>query len=530
MSKTLLVARREYLDNLRTKTFWVGILLFPVLIAVSIVAARVLARSKDQRTYAVVDYSKDQWLSREMARRAMDRDYRSIVRQQLETSKNDARAKTPAELRAAVQAARAKASAGPVRELLLVLEDMPDDDLRTLLEASDDKQAAMAVASKYAGKFMAALKDLDPKELQRAFAGMSTGKYRQVAIDHLGSDLGKVEEELRKQVSSGELFAYFVIGADPVKSDAGSRYVSTNLTDSDLRNWFSGLATEIVRERRVADLELDTEQAKLLADSFDFRERTLSKTGAEADVAKEEKANRYAPMAFVYLLWIAVFSVAQMLLSNTIEEKSNRIIEVLLSSVSPHQLMTGKILGIAATGLTMVASWVVFAFVGAKIFAASISLDFDILSVVGDPLYLASFVAYFLSGYMIYAALLVAIGSVCNSLKESQNLQTPVMMVLIVPLLAMTFVVQDPNGTVSRVLTYIPLYTPFLMMNRAGGPPPAWEYVATTILIVLTVATMFWAAGKIFRVGILMTGKPPRLGEIVTWLFRPPRDAANVRS
>lgn len=531
MSKTLLVARREYLDNLRTKTFWIGILLFPVIIAVSIIAARILARSKDQRTYAVVDYSKDQWLSKEIGRRSMDRDFLSVLRQNMarDPDQNGGK-KTGAELRVAVRAAREKVGEGPLARLLAVFEQMPDEDLERLLASGEDRAAAMEVAARHAAKFSAVMQDLDPNELQREFAGLSTGKYRRVPIDDLGDDLAKVEDELRAQINRGDLFAYFVIGPDPVKSDEGSRYVSTNLTDSALRNWFGGVATEIVRERRVAELNLTKAQARHLADEYSFRERTVSKAGTEADVQDTQKASRYAPMAFVYLLWIAVFSVAQMLLSNTIEEKSNRIIEVLLSSVSPHQLMIGKILGIAATGLTMVLSWVVFAFLGAKIFAMSIDVELDVMAIVGDPLYLSSFVAYFIAGYLIYAALLVAIGSVCNSLKESQNLQTPVMMILIVPLLAMTFVVQDPNGTVSMVLTYIPLYTPFLMMNRAGGPPPAWEYVATTILIVVTVVLMFWAAGKIFRVGILMTGKPPRLREILGWLFRPPGDAGNVRS
>jgi ABC-2 type transport system permease protein len=252
---------------------------------------------------------------------------------------------------------------------------------------------------------------------------------------------------------------------------------------------------------------------------------SVSATGAEEKVSAEKVAGDWAPMGFVYLLWIAVFSIAQMLLTNTVEEKSNRIIEVLLSSVSAHQLMTGKILGIAATGLTMIGSWVIFALIGIKI----VDLDLRWVSVIRNPLYLASFIGYFLAGYMIYAAVLVAIGSVCNSLKEAQNLMQPVILLLMVPLIAMVFVVQDPNGTVSRILTYVPIYTPFLMMNRAGGPPPAWEYVATTILIVATIAVSFWAAGRVFRVGVLMTGKPPKLREIVGWMMRPTGDATPVR-
>jgi ABC-2 type transport system permease protein len=193
--------------------------------------------------------------------------------------------------------------------------------------------------------------------------------------------------------------------------------------------------------------------------------------------------------------------------------------EVLLSSVSPSQLMSGKIWGIAATGLTMVLSWVGFALLGVWLAPMIINgFDFPLMAVVGDPRYLISFVAYFMAGYLLYAAVLVAIGSVCNTLKEAQNLMQPVIIMLIVPLVAMIPIVQEPNGLVAKVMSYIPLFTPFTMMNRAGGPPETYEYVITGILLLATVIFAFKAAGKIFRVGVLMTGKPPKLREIFGWL------------
>ena len=145
-------------------------------------------------------------------------------------------------------------------------------------------------------------------------------------------------------------------------------------------------------------------------------------------------------------------------------------------------------------------------------------LDLPLMQVVGDPLYLISFVAYFLAGYLLFAAILVGIGSVCNSLKEAQNLLQPVFILLIVPLISMMFIVQEPNGLVAKVLSYIPLFTPFTMMNRAGGPPETYEYVITSILLVISVWLAFKAAGKVFRVGVLMTGKPPKMREILSWL------------
>jgi ABC-2 type transport system permease protein len=113
----------------------------------------------------------------------------------------------------------------------------------------------------------------------------------------------------------------------------------------------------------------------------------------------------------------------------------------------------------------------------------------------------------------------VAIGASCNSLKEAQNLMTPMMILLMLPLMAMVPVGKDPNGTLATVLSFIPPFTPFVMMNRAAGPPAPWEYAVTTLLLVASVAVAFVAAAKVFRIGILMTGKPPKLGEIWRWIW-----------
>jgi ABC-type Na+ efflux pump permease subunit len=228
-------------------------------------------------------------------------------------------------------------------------------------------------------------------------------------------------------------------------------------------------------------------------------------------------------VAFVYLLWICIFTTAQMLMTNTIEEKSNRIMEVLRSSVSPLQLMLGKIAGIAFTGLTMVSTWAAFFFLAANYLPSffGLELDFDLGAIVGNPWLLGSFIAYFLFGYLFYAALLVGIGSVCNSLKEAQNLMQPIMLLLIVPMITMFPVGQDPNGTLAKVLSYIPPFTPFVMMNRAAAPPTMMEYVLTTLLLVVSIGIVTWAASKVFRVGVLMTGKPPKIKEILGWLKAP---------
>ena len=517
-SKTYLVAEREYLENVRTKTFWIGIAIVPILIAIAIGVQAFLRKAKDVRTYAIVDHSPDGWLSREVLRRGEENDLQKLFASFKSLSPD--------------KAATASRALDPQAVAARIAKLPADDPLRRLLDRlarrKDELQQALAGGSfaqlqaEMQQEFFAWFGQLSAAELRQLGIGFDKSRYQLVLVPGSGEELTR---ELNARIADGKLFAYFEIGADPLDgAPASHRYVSQNLTDNDLRNWLEGLATEAVRDARVKTLGLGPQVKDALLRRFDFQELQIGKGGKTEEVKSTQKGAKFAPAAFVYLLWIAVFTAAQMLLTNTIEEKSNRIIEVLLSSVSPLQLMAGKVLGIGATGLTIVGSWVFCAYAAVKMlpwFVGDLPGDLDLLAILGSPLYLASFVGYFLSGYLLYAAMLVGIGSVCNSLKEAQNLIQPVFIILMIPLLGLIFVTQDPNGTVAKVLTYIPLFTPFLMMNRAGGPPANWEYVVTSLEILVSIWLAFWAAAKVFRIGILMTGKPPRLREILGWLRAP---------
>ena len=521
MSKVALVAQRELLENVRTKTFWIGILAVPLMIVIAIVVARLMHEAKDVRSYAVLDLSEGQWMSRAIEARAAANDVERVQEQLAEAKKRRLPA-DPAELAARLREERDRLPSGDPRAELIDIQ-LSEPELLQQMAGKEvgEVPALIARNPRVAAWFLQVMRD--PAKLAN-LRGLDALKYRQVRYDDLGDDPEAARQELQQKLQSGALFAYFVIPQNPTASDADALYVSNNVTDSDLQRWYGGLATQVVREQRVRDLQLSKDDAQRLMATFDFQSSRISAEGKVEEVKVGQKAAGMAPVAFVYLLWIAIFSIAQMLLTNTIEEKSNRIIEVLLSSVSPFQLMAGKIFGIAATGLAIIMSWVLFALVAVKMLPLFFDNtdQFPLTAIVGDPRYIASFAGYFLAGYLIYASALVAIGSVCNSLKEAQHLMQPVVILLIVPLIAMFPVVEDPNGPLARVLTYVPLFTPFLMMNRAAGPPPAWEYVATTILILVTIAVAFWAAGKIFRIGVLMTGKPPKVREILRWLRTSP--------
>ena len=331
------------------------------------------------------------------------------------------------------------------------------------------------------------------------------------------------EADLNSEVLNEHLFAYFVIPPKPEDDAQGARYVARNLADDDLDKWFTELVTGAVQERRLAQANLDPVLVRWVQQPIRFEARKVTGSGAAEEVTMNDKIRQLAPVGFVYLLWIGVFTISQMLLTNTVEEKSNRIIEVLLSSVSAVQLMAGKIVGVAWTGLAMLVTWLGSFFLVTRYVPGWMGAPatFDLSFILQDPLYLLSFAVYFVLGYLLFASLLVSIGAAVNTLKEAQNLMGPVTILLIVPLMAMMPIAQDPNGGLAKVMSWIPPFTPFVMMNRAAAPPTLVEYLGTSALLLVSIAAALWMAAKIFRVGILMTGKAPTPREILRWIRAP---------
>lgn len=512
MRKTFRVALREYLENLTTKTFWIGIFSFPVILVLSLVIPVFLEKAKDVRKFAVIDHSG--WVYEAIQQQSMARDM-AIVFSSWGRKANAGENGTdsiPAGLRDLFsnvsnldpQFQQQVAQWTALGEPDAVLPEALDPALRDSLRQNRDALAAWWRA-------------LTPEQARRISLSLDRAQYQEISAAH--GDEKKLSELIEREA----LFAYFVISADPVMTGNGCKYVSNNFTDQELKNWFAGLANSIVQKKRFEVHDIDQVLAQEILQPLGFEFKKVTKAGEEEEVAMVDKARQWVPVAFVYILWISVFTIAQMLLTNTVEEKSNRIIEVLLSSVSPLQLMSGKVFGIAATGLTVIASWILFFFYALKFTPMLMghALTFDLSFVFADPVFLVGFVAYFFLGYLFYAALLVGMGSVCNSLKEAQNLMMPVVIILMVPLFTMMPVGQDPNGPLAKILSYIPPFTPFVMMNRAAGPPTVMEYVITTLLLIGSIAFVFWASAKVFRIGILMTGKPPRFREILTWIRTP---------
>ncbi|MEM7622242.1 MAG: ABC transporter permease [Planctomycetota bacterium] len=217
------------------------------------------------------------------------------------------------------------------------------------------------------------------------------------------------------------------------------------------------------------------------------------------------------PGAFMILIMMGVLTGGQYLLTTTIEEKSSRVVEILLSATSSMELMTGKILGQMGVGLALTAMYSALGIAALLFFALA-----DLISVTD----LLAMIVFFILAYFMFGGLMAAIGASVNELREAQSLMTPVIMLTFIPYVLFLPISRDPNAIYSVVLSFLPPVSPFVMMLRVASsePPPLWEVLASIGVSVLGCVVAVWLAAKIFRVGLLMYGKPPNFATLIKWI------------
>jgi ABC-2 type transport system permease protein len=526
MRFALLVALREYAENVRTKGFWIGIFVFPVLLWISFSAGEWIQKTISVRNFVVVDASGE-------LGPAIDRALERLQRRKEFAALNEWARRNQATKITAEDLERIPAGAQDA------LSEWGKDNPEALdrFIASGGWEFAQAGVRPYlrpdapdfvpprsAFRRVPLPEDVDgsaaPAEVAAALKPYLRGD-KQIELD------GEPAELFAAVIVPADIFQHVVRpGAPPALGEAeraGVQYWSVNLADEDLKDCIETAVQGEVREREYRSRGMDGSVVSAVQRSHvPFAALDPKKEAGEEAVSLADKIRQWAPVAFVYALWIAIFSISQMLLNNTIEEKSNRIIEVLLSSVTPGELMSGKLIGIACVGLTMLGAWIA-ALVGILQLKASeqAELATEMLKVLNTSGLLLSFVVYFVLGYLLYASAFLAIGSVCNTLKEAQNMMGPIMLVMVVPIVTMAFIPKEPNGTLARALSWVPIYTPFVMMNRAAADPPLVDRVGTLVLLVASTVLMIALCGRIFRVGVLRTGQPPKLLELLRWVRSP---------
>ncbi len=349
--------------------------------------------------------------------------------------------------------------------------------------------------------------------------GLGQGEVNVEIEAHPGADAAAVEA-LRERVRRGDLLAQALYadavidppGADRENEPRFDLLVADGL-DADHAGFIERRLGEAVVRVRASRAGLDPEATLSMLRRPDSSTRRILASGEEADEDEGIRAVRaqIIPMAFMMLIWIGVFTSAQHLMMSTIEEKSNRVMEVLLSAVSPMQLMTGKILGHGAVGLLIVLIYSSLGLVGLGVLKS-----FNLIDSM-DLVYLFTF--FFLAYFMI-AALMAAVGSAVSDIREANTLVTPVMLVVMIPLALWMPITQAPNGGIATAFSFIPPAAPFVMILRiaAAETVPAWQISVAIAWGYACVLGMIWMAAKIFRIGVLMYGKPPTPAQLLRWL------------
>jgi len=329
--------------------------------------------------------------------------------------------------------------------------------------------------------------------------------------------------ELSNRVRNRQLHAFVEIGPDvvhPGEDPKASRiaYHAKNAVVDDLRRWMGWPINNHLRRVRLADAGVDESAVKDLFHWNHVEGLDLVSVDEETGVIQEAQRSSEGkavgiPLILLMLMFLMIMMGAMPLLSSVMEEKSQRIVEVLLGSVKPFQFMMGKVLGGVGVSLTASAVYVIGGILAVRHMGLAEYIPYHILP---------WFFGYMLMAIIMFGAMLTALGSACNDAKEAQSMTMPAMMPMMIPMFILVPVLKEPLSSFATWLSLFPLFTPMLMMLRLSTPVgvPMWQpWVGLIGVLVFTVFSV-WAGGRIFRVGILMQGQPPKLGNILRWALR----------
>ena len=367
-------------------------------------------------------------------------------------------------------------------------------------------------------------------------------------IDYTPSD--RTLEELTAEQQ--DIFGILIIGSDVATNPSNVQLLTYESSTINIESEITDQIRSIIEAEKLKAYNIEDIDAILEAikTPVSLKVKQLGESGE----TKESSSILNIALAYIFgfLIYMFVFLYGNMVMQGVIEEKSNKVMEVMVSSVKPFQLMMGKILGIASVAVTQFVIWVVFILVvggvamrlfgvsdmmaaatasaamdpAAMMGAAEMpAMDGELLAVLGtitDPAYLfrilGGFLVYFIGGYLLYAAMFAAVGSAVDNEKDTNNLQLPITIPLILAIFVMMSAMQDPHGPLAFWFSLIPFTSPVVMMVRLPYGVPGWELALSIGLLFVTFVAMVYLAGKIYRVGVFMYGKKPTFGELAKWI------------
>ncbi len=335
---------------------------------------------------------------------------------------------------------------------------------------------------------------------------------------------------VNKKVSSEEVGGFIYLGKDALtgnKAEFYTRYV----TDFSEREFIRFAVTAAFRKWRMDQKGWKQEDLRNVFRGIQFTVKkaavALPGEGEEAEAAVEEKGQTYwITYVMVMMIYMSILIYGSLVLRSVIEEKSSRVVEIIVSSMKPFQMLTGKLLGVGSLGLLQFFIWgaigmVITLYGGAMAGSMNIKGEAaEIISVVQiPPAVIIYFVIFFILGYFLYSSFYAAVGAAVNSEEEAQGMTIPITLFIIFGFMLMFAVINSPDGNLAVVLSMIPLFSPLIMFARITTVMPPWyEIWASILLLILSIFGSLWFVAKIYKVGILMYGKKPTLREMLKWL------------
>ncbi|MBT3207303.1 MAG: ABC transporter permease [Bacteroidetes bacterium] len=329
--------------------------------------------------------------------------------------------------------------------------------------------------------------------------------------------------DLSERVSKKKLHAFVEIGPEILhpgddREKYRMYYYSENSMMDDIRSWISRIINNQLRQLRVVDLNIPAEQSKDLFYWIEMEGMGLFSINEETGSVKDaKKSNIGEAVAVPYILMMIMFMMVMMftipLLSAVMEEKTERIAEVILGSVTPFQFMMSKILGSILVSIIGSSVYIIGGAIAATQMGFSESIPYDLLP---------WFFTFLLLNIIMVGSLMAALGSACDNSKDAQSLQFPAMLPVLLPMFVMFPMLKAPLGAFSTAMSLIPPFTPMLMTVRMATPVniPVWQPIVGLFGVILFTALIVWISGRIFRTCILMQGTPPKFMNLVKWAVK----------
>lgn len=336
-------------------------------------------------------------------------------------------------------------------------------------------------------------------------------------VEPPSGDPAKQRAELDRRVLAQEIDAWMWISPDGL-AEGEVEYHSESVSSFLAQTVLQRQLTSLVRRERLQQAGVSPDLADELMEGVSLRTVRVTESGSSEE---DESAGFLLAYALFFLLYLVLMIYGQQVMNGVLEEKTSRIVEVVVSTTRPFELMIGKLAGISAIALTQLGIWLgslaVVTLPGIVAGMAWLPDGADIPRLELGLIF--HFVALFLIGFFVYSTFYAAIGAAFSSLQEAQQFASYAVIFLVAPALFFIFVIDDPDSTLSVVTSLIPPFTPLIMLVRlAVKTPPLWQVALGYALAVSFAVFMTWLAGRIYRTGILMYGKKPTVQELWRWM------------